>query len=287
MAIDIKTFFDEQSATFTHIVTERVTRKTAIIDAVLDYDQYSGKSGTQSADKIIAYVKENQLVTQWVLDTHIHADHITASHYLKEKLGGKIGIGKKIKEILSLWLPIFNTAHDTDKFGSQFDVLFEDQEIFYLGETPIKVLYTPGHTPACVSYLIEDNIFVGDTIFMPDFGTARTDFPGGCASAMYDSIKKILSLPDDTKIFMCHDYPPQGRDIAWVTTVKEQREKNVMIHDGVSKEEYITARQKRDEGKPVPKMLLPAIQANMRAGRFGHPESNGIEYIKIPVDKLP
>lgn len=286
MAINIKTFFDADTATFTHIVSDSDTNKAAIIDSVLDYDQYSGRTRTISADKVIAYINQEKLTIEWILDTHIHADHITASHYLKEKLGGKIGIGAKIKEVLAFWVPVFNTSKDTDLNASQFDHLFQDGEIFKLGNVDITVLHTPGHTPACCSYLIEDAVFVGDTIFMPDIGTARTDFPGGSAATLYDSVKKIFSLPAETRIFMCHDYPPNGRDVTWVATIKEQREKNILIHDGISKEEYVAVRNKRDEGKAVPKLLLPSVQANLRAGTFGDSEENGVRYVKIPVDKL-
>ncbi|RUP37315.1 MAG: MBL fold metallo-hydrolase [Acinetobacter sp.] len=286
MTINIKTFFDPDTATFAHVVSDPSTQKCAIIDSVLDYDQYSGRTKTKSADQVIDYITEETLSVEWILDTHIHADHITASHYLKEKLGGKIGIGAKIKDVLALWVPIFNTNKDTHLDASQFDHLFEEAEVFKLGNINVKVLHTPGHTPACSSYLIEDAIFVGDTIFMPDIGTARTDFPGGSAGSLYDSVKKILSLPDETRIFMCHDYPPEGRDVAWLATVKEQKEKNVLLHDGISKEEYVAVRNKRDEGKAVPKLLLPSIQANLRAGTFGEPEDNNVRYIKIPVDKI-
>lgn len=286
MAINIKTFFDADTATFTHIVSDSDTNKAAIIDSVLDYDQYSGRTRTISADKVIAYINQEKLTIEWILDTHIHADHITASHYLKEKLGGKIGIGAKIKEVLAFWVPVFNTSKDTDLNASQFDHLFQDGEIFKLGNVDITVLHTPGHTPACCSYLIEDAVFVGDTIFMPDIGTARTDFPGGSAATLYDSVKKIFSLPAETRIFMCHDYPPNGRDVTWVATIKEQREKNILIHDGISKKEYVAVRNKRDEGKAVPKLLLPSVQANLRAGTFGDSEENGVRYVKIPVDEL-
>jgi glyoxylase-like metal-dependent hydrolase (beta-lactamase superfamily II) len=286
MAINIKTFFDSDTATFTHVVSDPSTQKSAIIDSVLDYDQYSGRTKTKSADRVIAYINQEKLSVEWILDTHIHADHITASYYLKEKLGGKIGIGAKIRDVLSLWIPIFNTSKDTDLDASQFDHLFEDGSIFKLGNVDVKVIHTPGHTPACSSYLIEDAIFVGDTIFMPDIGTARTDFSGGSAGDLYDSVKKILSLPGETRIFMCHDYPPEGRDVAWIATVKEQKEKNILLHDGISKEEYVAVRNKRDEGKAVPKLLLPSIQANLRAGSFGVPEDNNVRYVKIPVDKI-
>jgi glyoxylase-like metal-dependent hydrolase (beta-lactamase superfamily II) len=286
MTINIKTFFDQDTATFTHIASDPSTRNCAIIDSVLNYDQYSGRTNTKSADLVIAYVEQNQLSVEWILDTHIHADHITASNYLKEKLGGKIGISAKIKAVLALWVPIFNIGKDTKLDASQFDHLFVDGEVFKLGNIDVKVIHTPGHTPACSSYLIEDAIFVGDTIFMPDIGTARTDFPGGSAATLYDSVKKILSLPEETRIFMCHDYPPEGRDVAWLTNVKEQKEKNLLLHDGISKEEYVAVRNKRDEGKAVPKLLLPSIQSNLRAGSFGAPEDNNVRYIKIPVDKI-
>lgn len=286
MPIDIRTFFDDETATFTHVVTDINTKQAAVIDSVLNYNQDAGRSSTKSADQVIAYIEANQLSVQWILETHIHADHLTASHYLKEKLGGKIAIGEKIKEVLSFWVPIFNTAHDTPLDASQFDVLFKDGEAFKLGDTKVKVMHTPGHTPACSSYLIEDAVFVGDTIFMPDIGTARTDFPGGSAEDLYESVKKILSLPDSTRIFLCHDYPPATRDVTWMVTVKEQKEKNILMHDGISKEVYVETRHKRDKGKAVPKLLLPSIQVNLRAGTFGEPEGNQVQYVKIPINKI-
>lgn len=284
MNITIKTFFDPDTSTLTHVVFDIKTKKTAIIDSVLNYDPYSGKSHTQSADEVISYIKANNLDLEWILETHIHADHLSAAHYLRENLGGKIGIGANIKDVLKVWVPIFNTSHDTALDGSQFDHLFKDNEIIRLGNINIKILYTPGHTPACASYLMEDVIFVGDTIFMPDIGTARTDFPGGSAETMYDSIQRILSLPDDTKIYLCHDYPPPNREVCYLSTVKEQKENNILINANISKTQYITMRNQRDEGKAVPKLLLPSIQVNLRAGTFGECENNGIHYIKIPVN---
>lgn len=284
--VSIKTFFDSATSTFTHIVSDNSSDKCLVIDSVLDYDQYSGRVTTKSADKVIEYISKENLSVEWILDTHIHADHITASNYLKEKLGGKIGIGSKIKDVLNFWVQIFNTEKDTNLDASQFDKIFEDNEIFKLGNLDVKVLHTPGHTPACVSYLIEDNIFVGDTIFMPDIGTARTDFPGGSASLLYDSIRKILSLPECTKIFMCHDYPTAGRNVAYFSTIKEQKDKNILVRDSISKEEYVNARNRRDEGKSVPKLLFPSIQANLRTGKFGLPEKNNVQYIKIPINKI-
>ena len=280
----IQHFFDETTATFTYVVSDEATGKCAVIDSVLDYNMHSGRSSTISADKIIAYVNENKLSVEWILETHIHADHLTAAHYLKEKLGGKIAIGEHIKEVLKFWIPLFNTANDTPLDGSQFDHLFSDGEILTIGSIQEKVLHTAGHTPACVSYLMGDTIFVGDTIFMPYVGTARTDFPGGSAKTLYHSIQKILSLPDNTRIFTCHDYPPQGKEIGYVTTVAEQKKTNIMVHDGISEQEYVAARFARDKGKEVPKLLLPSLQFNLRAGNFGKPENNGVQYIKIPVN---
>ncbi len=284
MTINIKTFFAQNSGAFTHVVSDVSTGQTAIIDSVLDYDPCLGRTDTKSADELIDYVKAQRLSIEWILETHTHVDHITAAHYLKERLGGKIGIGEKIKDLITFWVPIFNTARDTTLHG--FDHLFKDGEVLKLGRSEIHVWYTPGHTPACISYLIDDVIFVGDTLLMPDIGTGRTDFPGGEASALYDSIQKILSLPDDTRIFICHDYPPQGRDIRWACTVKEQKEKNVLVQMGVTKETYVKTRNQMDDGKLPPKLMLPAIQTNLRAGSLGAPEENGVRYIKIPVDMI-
>lgn len=284
MKLDVKFFFDKQTATFTYIVFDASTKKAAVIDSVLNYDQFSGKSNTSSADEIITYINHNHLTLEWILETHLHADHLTAAHYIREQLGGKIGIGSRIKDALNLWVPLFNTAHDTPVDASQFDVLFEDNASFKIGDLNVTVLHTPGHTPTCSCYLIEDAIFVGDTIFMPDVGTARTDFPGGSASALYDSIQRILSLPDETRIFTCHDYPPEGREVGCLSTVKTQKESNILINKTVSKEQYVAARNKRDIGKEVPKLLFPSLQVNLRAGTFGKAENNGRQYIKIPVN---
>lgn len=284
--MQIQHFFDTDTATFTYVVSDPATQKCAIIDSVLDYDMHAGKTSTVSADKVISYVKEAGLSLEWILETHAHADHLTGSHYLREKLGGKIGIGEHIKEVLKFWVPLFNTAHDTSLDGSQFDHLFKDGEIFSIGSTEVKVLHTPGHTPACVTYLMGDTAFVGDTIFMPYVGTARTDFPGGSAATLYRSIQKLLSLPGSTRIFTCHDYPPQGQSEGCVSTVAEQKAKNTMVHDGVSEAEYVTARHAKDKGKAVPFLLLPSIQVNLRAGELGKAENNGVQYIKIPLNKI-
>lgn len=284
--MNIHHFFDKDTATFTYVVSDEATQKCAIIDSVLDYDMNAGKASTVSADKVIAYVKENNLTVEWILETHAHADHLTASHYLKEKLGGKIGIGEHIKDVLEFWVPLFNTAHDTPLDGSQFDHLFKDGEVFKIGTIEVKVMHTPGHTPACLTYIIGDSAFVGDTIFMPYVGTARTDFPGGSAQTLYQSIQKVLSLPENTRIYTCHDYPPEGKEVGYVSTVAEQKAQNSMVHEGVSEAEYVSARNAKDKNKAVPRLLLPSIQVNLRAGDLGEPESNGIQYIKVPLNKL-
>ena len=282
----IKYFFDSDTATFTYVISNEESNQCIIIDPVLNYDQYSGITSTKSADEIIAYLNQENLKAKWILETHIHADHLTASSYLKEKLNSKIGIGENIKEVLKFWVPIFNTENDTDLNGSQFDHLFKDGEIIKIGSLEIKIIHTPGHTPACVSYLIEDSIFVGDTLFMPYVGTARTDFPGGSADMLYDSIQKILSLPKNTKIYTCHDYPPEDKHPSSVSTVLEQENHNIMINEAVSKTEYVKARNDKDRGKKVPQLLLPSIQFNLRAGSFGVRENNGTQYIKIPINKI-
>lgn len=286
MSFTLKTFFDSDTATFTHVASDPHTSAAAIIDSVLDYDQFSGRSTTKSADGVIEYITQNNLKVEWILETHIHADHLTASRYLQGKLGGKTAIGSHIKDVLELWVPIFNTHEDTDLEASQFDCLLEDNQVIKLGDLEIKILHTPGHTPSCVSYLIEDAVFVGDLIFMPDVGGGRTDFPGGSAQSSYDSIRRILSLPDETRIYSCHDYPPQGREAQSQSTVAQQKKSNCLVNETVSKDAYVSERHKRDEGKPVPKLLLPSIQANLRLGTFGQAESNGVQYIKIPVNKI-
>jgi glyoxylase-like metal-dependent hydrolase (beta-lactamase superfamily II) len=282
----IEHFFDKETATFTYVVSDPSTSKCAIIDSVLDYDMSAGRTATISADKVIAYVQENGLKVEWILETHAHADHLTASHYLQEKLGGKIGIGEHIKEVLKFWVPLFNTAHDTPLDGSQFDRLFKDGEAFTIGSIEVNVMHTPGHTPACLTYLMEDAAFVGDTIFMPYVGTARTDFPGGSAQTLYRSIQKLLALPETTRIFTCHDYPPGGEEVNHMSTVGSQKKQNIMVHDGVSETEYVAARNAKDKGKAVPRLLLPSIQINLRAGDLGRPEDNGVQYIKIPLNKV-
>lgn len=284
--MDIKSFFDPVTATITHVVSDPTTKHCAIIDPVHDFDLNSGRLVNTSADTIIDYIKQMNLQVEWILETHMHADHLTAASYIKQKLGGKIAIGENIKKVLSYWIPIFNTNADTPADGSQFDMLFADGAQFKIGNLNVNVIHTPGHTLDCVSYYINDAIFVGDTIFMPYVGTARTDFPGGSAETLYRSIQKILSLPDETRIHMCHDYPPEGQNPAWVSTVAEQKKKNIMINETVSEKEFVIARNKKDFNKPVPKLILPSIQVNLRAGNLGVPQSNKVNYIKIPINKL-
>lgn len=282
----IQAFFDKNTSTISYVVSDQQNHQCAIIDPVLDYDPLLGKITTNSADSLIEYIKSNKLQVQWILETHIHADHLTAAHYLKQKLGGKIAIGANIVDILKFWISIFNTGHDTASDGSQFDYLFKDNEHFSIGNLDVTVMYTPGHTPACISYLINDAIFVGDTIFMPHMGTGRTDFPGGNAETLYNSIQKILQLPPETRIFTCHDCPPDNMPALYESTVQEEKKLNILINDKISKEEYIEKRQKRDKSINVPRLLLPSIQINMRAGYLGNTELNGIQYIKIPINTI-
>lgn len=282
----IKAFFDKNTATVSYIIVDESTNHCAILDSVLDYTPESGKTATTSADNLINHIKDNDLTLEWILETHLHADHLTAASYIQDTLGGKIAIGEHIKTALTYWTGIFNTTEDTPLDGSSFDYLLKDKEILHIGNLPVQVLHTPGHTPVCVSYLIEDAVFAGDVIFMPYVGTARADFPGADAKTLYHSIQKLFSLPDNTRIFTCHDYPLEGNAAAWESTVGEQKKNNILINNNISEEAYIQSRQQRDHNKPVPKLLLPAIQVNLRAGRLGKAEDNGLQYIKIPVNVL-
>ena len=282
----IQHFYDKDTATFTYVLSDDDTKKCAIIDSVMGYDIFSGKTSNAPADLVIDYVTKQNLKVEWILETHAHADHLTASNYIKEKLGGKIAIGENIKEVIKFWAPIFNTTKDTPLDGSQFDHLFKDGEKFAIGNLEVTTMYTPGHTPACVSYLVEDCVFVGDTIFTPKMGTARTDFPGGSAKTLYCSIQKLLSLPNETKIFVGHDYPEEGEEPQFLCTVLDQKKNNILINESVSEAQYVEVRNKRDVGKAVPKLLLPSIQVNIRAGKFGSAEDNAVKYTKIPLNKI-
>lgn len=282
--LNIQSFFDNATNTVTYVISDLASKQAAVIDPVLDFDPNAGKLNAQSADKIIAFLDDNNLSLEWILETHAHADHITASSYLKEKRGGQIGIGEHIKKVQSTFKKTFNLNGDLPCDGSQFDHLFEDGEMIKLGHLSIEVMHTPGHTPACVSYKVEDAIFVGDTLFMPDYGTARADFPNGSAKTLYQSIQRILALPDSTRIFVGHDYLSEKRDsYQWETSVLQEKCHNIHLGKGVSEQDFVERRNTRDASLPVPRLLLPAIQINIRAGHLPTEESNGVSYLKIPI----
>lgn len=287
MTPNVKAFFDDATNTVSYVVREPDGRNCAIIDSVLDYDQAAGRTDTSSADEIIAWIKAEDLQVAWILESHVHADHLSAAPYLQEHLGGKIGIGANITIVQDTFGKVFNEGTEFQRDGSQFEALFNDGDSFHIGQMRADVLHTPGHTPACLTYVIGDAAFVGDTLFMPDFGTARCDFPGGSAEDLYASIQKILTLPDDTRIFVGHDYKAPGRDeFAWETTVGEQKALNVHIGEGRPMEEFVTMRQERDATLGMPRLILPSLQTNMRAGHFPEPEDNGQSYFKVPINAL-
>ena len=280
-------FFDEATHTVTHVVHDPATLRAAIIDSVLDYDPAAGRTGFDSADRIVDHAASRGLTVDWVMETHAHADHLSAAPYLQQKLGGKLAIGRDIVRVQDVFGKIFNAGSDFACNGSQFDHLFDDGERFAIGELEAIALHVPGHTPADMAYVVGDCAFVGDTMFMPDYGTARTDFPGGCARQLYRSIRRLLSLPDGTRLFLCHDYKAPGREeYRWETTVGEQRAGNVHIHDGVTEEEFFAMRTGRDQTLPMPALIMPSVQVNMRGGRLPDPEGNGVRYIRIPVNAL-
>ena len=280
-------FFDEATYTVTYVVHDPATKQAAIIDSVLDYAASSGRTAYGSADLVVEYVETNGLAVSWLIETHAHADHISAAPYLQEKLGGKLAIGKDIVRVQEVFGKLFNAGTDFERDGSQFDHLFTDGEAFRLGELEGVALHVPGHTPADMAFIIGDAAFVGDTIFMPDYGTARADFPGGDARQLYRSIRRLLSLPDATRLFLCHDYKAPGRDVfAWETTVGQQRAENVHVKDGVSEEEFVTMRTDRDATLDMPALIMPSVQVNIRGGRLPEPEDNGVSYIKIPVNAV-
>jgi len=278
--------FDPATWTVTYVVYEKEGAPCAIIDSVLDYDPKSGRTRMDSADKVIAFVREKNLSVAWILETHAHADHLTAAPYLKNKLGGKTAIGDHIGAVQKVFKSIFHLESEFSTDGSQFDHLLKDGEHFSFGALSASTMYVPGHTPACVAFHIGDAVFVGDTMFMPDVGTARCDFPGGDAKTLYASVKKILSLPEETRLFMCHDYPPTDRAVAFETTVGEQRRKNIHVHDGISEAEFVDMRTRRDATLEMPVLILPAVQINIRAGNMPPAESNGVAYMKIPLNAL-
>ncbi|HHI89288.1 MAG TPA: MBL fold metallo-hydrolase [Hellea balneolensis] len=283
----VKSFFDPATNTITHIAWDESTREAAIIDPVLDYDAASGRTSTASAQKVVDFVKENRLVVKYIIETHAHADHLSAAPWLKEQIGGDIIIGKHIDRVQKVFGKIFNAGEDFATDGSQFDRLADEGTAFSLGNIPIKAIHTPGHTPACMSWLIGDAVFVGDTLFMPDYGTARCDFPGGDAATLYDSIQKLFTLPDETRVFLCHDYLPKGREeYKWETTIGEEKRNNIHVGGGTSKEEFVKMRTARDKTLSMPKLILPSVQVNMRAGHFPPAEDNGVHYLKIPLNML-
>lgn len=281
----VQDFFDENTNTYSYVVTDPQTRKCAVIDSVLDYDAASATTQTVHADQILAFIQQNSLSIEWILETHVHADHLTASQYIKEQAGGKTAISRKIAVVQEIFSAIYNL--DVKRFNSQsvFDHLFEDHEAFQIGEIQVYNIPTPGHTPACLSYVIGDAVFVGDTLFMPDYGTARCDFPKGSAAALFDSVQLLYRLPEQTRVYLCHDYLPEGRQqYQCQTTIQAQKQGNIHIHAGADKGEFVAMRSRRDASLAMPKLILPAIQINMDAGRMPEPEQNGIRYLKLPLN---
>lgn len=284
----IHAFFDEATNTVSYLVGDPETKQAAVVDPVLDYDHKSGKASVKSADAILAKAKDEGFTVTTVLETHVHADHLSGAPYIKLKTGAKVGIGERIREVQKIFRPVFN-ASDVSGDGSEFDILYKDGEGFTVGNLKGEVIATPGHTPACVSYRIEDAVFVGDTLFMPDYGTARADFPGGDARTLYHSIKRLMALPDQMRLFMCHDYlPKDGRKhFAWETTVEEERRRNIHVHEGVSEDEFVKMRTDRDATLSAPALLMPSIQVNMRAGKLPPPDPNGVHYLRVPITLAP
>ena len=285
MTPHIQAFFDPATATVTYVVYEGEGGACAVIDSVLDYDPKAGRTATTSADKVIAFVRENKLTCHWLLETHAHADHLSAAPYLQRQLGGEVAIGAAIQAVQQAFADIYHQDGATSD-GSQFDQLFAPDQVFHIGALEVRALHVPGHTPADLAYQIGDAVFVGDTLFMPDVGSARCDFPGGSAALLYRSAQRLLALPPATRLFMCHDYPPAGREARWETTVAAQRASNIHLHDGVTEEQFVALRTGRDATLDMPTLILPAIQVNINAGKLPEPEENGVRYLKIPLDAL-
>ena len=286
-AVQVRSFFDEATFTVTHVLSDPATGKAAIIDSVLDFDPASGRTSTSSADALIAYIREQDLEVEWLLETHAHADHLSAAPYLQEQLGGKLAIGRHILTVQETFGKIFNEGTRFARDGSQFDHLFDEGDRFSVGSISAIALHVPGHTPADMAYVIGDAVFIGDTLFMPDYGSARADFPGGDAHVLYRSVRRLLSLPEASRLFLCHDYKAPGRDTyAWETTVADQRSGNVHLHDGISEEDFVAMRKARDATLDMPRLILPSIQVNMRGGHFPEPEDNGVSYLKLPLNRL-
>jgi len=280
---EVKAFFDRETETFSYVVKDPDSRSCAIVDCVTNLEYASGTISHEGADEIIAWIRDHDLVLEWIIETHVHADHLTAAPYIKEKLGGKIGIGKNVTVVQKVFAGIFNTGDEFKCDGSQFDALFSDGDSYQIGSMTAHVMHTPGHTPACMTHVIGDAAFVGDTLFMPDVGTARADFPGGDASTLFQSIGKVLSLPDKTRLFMCHDYP-ESREVACETTVADEKSGNIHVHAGVTQSQFVEMRQTRDATLAMPHLILPSLQINMRAGHYPPEENNGMVYLKIPVN---
>jgi glyoxylase-like metal-dependent hydrolase (beta-lactamase superfamily II) len=281
--VEVASFFDDITNTITYIIWQRDTRMAAIIDPVLDYDHASGKFNVDSAKQLLAFIAEHDLTLQWILETHAHADHLSSAPYLKLQTGAPIAIGEHIRDVQNIFRPVFN-ADDVSGDGREFDRLLKAGERLALGDTYIEVLHTPGHTPACVSYYVDNKVFVGDTLFMPDYGTARADFPGGSAEDLFKSIRKLMTLPPHTRVYLCHDYKAPGRDeYQWISTIGAQRADNIHVHDGVSLEDFVAMRRARDATLPAPRLLLPSIQVNIRAGNFPKADDSGVRYLKIPI----
>lgn len=281
----IKAFFDQPTYTVTYVVHDMETKCAAIIDSVFDFDPASGRTSFESADEVIAYVTANDLTVEWLLETHAHADHLSAAPHLQEKLGGKIAIGEHIVTVQDVFGKLFNAGTEFQRDGSDFDHLFADADTFKIGNIDVTVMHVPGHTPACIAYVIGDAVFVGDTMFMPDYGSARADFPGGDARQLYRSMRRIMSLPDSTRLFMCHDYLPAGRtEYVWETTVAAERQNNIHAHDGISEDDFVDMRTARDKTLDMPRLILPSVQVNMRAGHLPPPEDNGVRYLKVPLN---
>lgn len=286
MSFNIKSFFDQATWTFTYVIYERDQSSCVIIDPVLDYDPKAGRTSTHAADVVIDFILTHQLETEWILETHAHADHLSAAQYLKEKLGGRVAIGEQIKTVQRVFKSVFNLEESFNTEGAQFDDLLTDNEVVQFGNLSFQCLFVPGHTPACMAYKIGDAIFVGDTMFMPDVGSARCDFPGGDAKALYASVHKLLSYPPETRLFMCHDYPPNDRAIKFETSVSEQKKNNIHLKDGITEQEFVAMRSKRDATLEMPVLILPAVQINIRAGQLPPKENNGVAYLKIPLNAL-
>ena len=282
----IKSFFDEETSTISYVVYDTISKKCAVIDSVLDFDFSSGSIDYHNAEKIISYIEKMKLDLEWLIETHVHADHLSASPYIQKKLGGKIGISEKISDIQNIFGKTFNAGTEFQRDGSQFDRLFKDNDEYKIGSIKCKVINTPGHTPACTAHVIGNSIFVGDTLFMPDLGSARADFPGGDARELYRSIQKILSYPDDTLISVCHDYPPTSRKVEWVTTVGEQKKKNIHVKTSIGEDEFVKVREARDKTLNMPKLIIPSIQVNMRAGNLPPAEDSGDVFIKVPINSM-